>query len=206
MNSATLNAVTLALAVAARPGSTTLLSPSAPPTIQLAPADGRAPAPTGEPRVESFPVRGSSIERVRATVVVGAPVERVRAVVFDFARYPEYMPRYEKAGVLRATPNGGRLVHMELGGVVHLWMRVEIAPPVTTGRTEAYEGRLVQGNVKYFTPRWEIEPLDEGRTRLVVESFMDPDLPFVPSSFVNKGAREGVRDAIVALKSRIERR
>jgi hypothetical protein len=60
--------------------------------------------------------------------------------------------------------------------------------------------------VKAFQPRWEIEPMEGGRTRLRVESFLDPDLTLVPSSFVNSGAREGIRDAILALKARCEGR
>ena len=44
------------------------------------------------------------------------------------------------------------------------------------------------------------------QTGLRVESFLDPDLSLVPSSFVNSGAREGIRDAIVALKARCEGR
>jgi hypothetical protein len=57
--------------------------------------------------------------------------------------------------------------------------------------------------VKAFEPRWELE--DKGdKTRVTVESFLDPDLPLVPSGLVNSGARDGVRDAIIALKAHIE--
>jgi ribosome-associated toxin RatA of RatAB toxin-antitoxin module len=169
-------------------------------------AEGRA---ADAPKVESLPVRGSSLQRVRATVAVSAPVERVRAVVFDFARYPEFMPGYKQAGVIRTTPSGGGLVQLvieQLGGMVQLRMRVEISPPQIAGAVEAYDGRLVQGNVKAFETRWELEPLGPRRTRLTVESFLDPDLPLVPSSAVNDGAREGLRDAVLALKARSEGR
>src|SRR5262249_11257270 len=97
------------------------------------------------------------------------------------------------------------LVHMQLGGIVHLWMRVEIAPPTYDGNTERYVGKLVQGNVKAFRPRWELEKLGD-KTRVTVESFMDPDLPLVPDGLINSGAKDGVRDAIVALKARVEGR
>ena len=203
MRSSLMNVVALALALAAASclPSAALVEGAGAPAIERP-----AAAAVDAPRIESFAVPGSGIERVRATVVVSAPIERVRAVVFDYARYPEFMPRYEKAAVVKVTPDGGRVVRMELGGIVHLWMRVEISPPRISGATEAYEGRLVDGNIKAFAPRWELEALEGGRTRVTVESFLDPDLMLVPSSMINSGARDGVREAIVALKARIEGR
>lgn len=172
----------------------------------VAPAEGRGPAATERPRIEAFAVRGSSLERVRGTVAVNAPIDQVRAVLFDFAHYPQFMPHYKKAGVVRTTASGGRVVRMEIDQFVHLWMQIEIGPPSTGAGIERYEGRLSEGNVKAFQPRWEIEALPGGRTRLSVESFLDPDLALVPSSFVNSGARDGIRDAILALKARSEGR
>jgi hypothetical protein len=169
-------------------------------------AGDKGRGPSEQPQVESFAVPGSSIDRVRATITVEAPLPRVRDVLFDWARYPEFMPRYEKASVVHVTASGGRLVQIELGGVVHLWMRVEISPPTIEGTVEKYEGRLEKGNVKAFRPRWELEPLGEGRTRLTVESYLDPDLFLVPSSLINSGTRDGMRDGVTALKARIESR
>jgi len=169
-----------------------------------APSEGRAP---DVPRVESFPVRGSSIERVRATVAVNAPNERVRAVLVDITRYPEFVSGYKKVSVIRSSPSGGGVVQIlieQLGGVVQLKMRVEITPRPPSGGIESYEERLVQGNVKAFEARWELEPLGAHRTRLTLESFLDPDLPLVPASAVNQGARDGLRDAVLAFKGRSE--
>jgi hypothetical protein len=169
------------------------------------PATLAAGPAAGAPVLESFRVEGTGIQRVRATITMDAPIDRVRNVLFDYARYPEFMPTYEKAAVLWTSPAGARLVQMQLGGLVHLWMRVEISPPARSGAVETYDGRLVQGNVKAFRPRWELEAKGD-RTRVTVDSFMDPDLPLVPDGLINAGARDGVRDAIVALKARVEGR
>jgi len=170
--------------------------------------DAEALADTAsKPKIESLKVPGTSIQRIRATMTIDAPIDRVRTVVFDYGHYPEFMPLYEKAGVIWTTPAGARLVHMELGGTLKMWMRVEISAPHTSASgVETYEGKLVQGSIKAFQPRWELESLGPQSTRVTVESFMDPDLPLVPSSLINSGARDGVRDAIIALKARIEGR
>jgi ribosome-associated toxin RatA of RatAB toxin-antitoxin module len=160
-----------------------------------------------DPKVESFVVSGSKIQRVRATVVVNAPADRVRTVVFDFPRYPEFLPNYSKASLLGTTAKGGGVVQMEmkeLGGVIRFWMRVEVSQASAPAGVEAYSGRLLAGNVKAFESRWEFEALDAKKTRFTVESFMDPDLALVPSSAINDGARKGLRDAILALKARAE--
>jgi hypothetical protein len=192
----------LGFALAASPEASAASRPPAQ-LSPTAPAAGRGAGNT--PVVESFPVKGTGIERIRATIVMDAPIDRVRDVTFDYARYPEFMSIYEKASVIWTTPAGARLVHMQLGGIVHLWMRVEIAPPTHDGNVERYVGKLVQGNVRAFVPRWELEAIGD-KTKVTVESFMDPDLPLVPSGLINSGARDGVRDAIVALKARAEGR
>ncbi len=197
----------LVCAVAALSPSGAVAGPAASArAAEVSPTETGAPAASNLPRIEAFAVRGSSIERVRGTIAVNAPIDRVRAVLFDFAQYPQFMPHYSKAGVLLTTPGGGRVVRMEIDQVVHLWMQIVIGPPSTAAGIESYEGRLSAGNVKAFQPRWEIEPIEGGRTRLRVESFLDPDLTLVPSSFVNSGARDGIRDAILALKARCEGR
>lgn len=182
------------------------LTPSLGPGV----ARGEVPgvfAASDEPRVDASPVPGSSLERVRGTVSVDAPIERLRNVVFDFPRYPEFMPRYRRASVERHNPNGGVEVRMEideLAGAFHVWMRVEItAEPASL--VESYKGRLLSGNVKAFEIRWQLEALGPKKTRLTVESFIDPGLRLVPSAFVNSGARDRIRDVILALRARAER-
>ncbi len=190
--------VTLALAASCAPRAA-----ASPITTDVPVVQADTVALSDPPKIESLPVPGTSLERVRATILIDAPIDRVRTVVFDYDRYPEFMPMYKKASVIWTTPSGLRLVHMELGGLVHLWMRVEISPARREGAVELYEGRLVQGNVKAFRPRWELEAMGK-QTRLTVESFMDPDLTLVPNGLVNSGTRDGMRDATIALKARIE--
>ena len=51
------------------------------------------------------------------------------------------------------------------------------------GQTRILESRMSDGNVENFVARWEITPIDEGRTMVVFKLLLDPDLP-IPSSIV----------------------
>jgi ribosome-associated toxin RatA of RatAB toxin-antitoxin module len=198
MKNGTLAMMTLACALSSSASLATPPSASAP----------TEPAPSNEPRVDATPVPGSSIERVRATVAVDVPIERLRAVVFDFPRYPEFLPHYRRGTIERRNPSGSvevRLDMEELGGAVHVWVRLEVAAAEHAGAAESYGGRLLAGNVKAFQTRWELEALGPTRTRLTLESFMDPNLSVVPSAFINHSARERIRDVILAMKARAER-
>lgn len=166
-----------------------------------------AHAPTDEPVVTTEPVAGSDIVQAHAVVLVRAPIARVRGVLLDCPRYPEIIPSYRSCADLGAGPSGGRAFRMEIeemGGMLKLWMRIEIVKREGPGAAEVYEGRLVEGNIRSFTSRWHLEPTPAGHTRLSLWSHLDPALP-LPSSLINGGSVDGIRDAILAFKRRAER-
>lgn len=181
-------------------------APFAPHSAVEGHSDGSPGSAPADAEVASIPVAGSSITGVRATVVVEATAERVRAVVFDFARYPDFMPSVRSGRLLGRTAGGGRSVYLEfeeMGGVIQLWVRAEISPPATSGGVESHDGRLVAGNIKDYRIRWCFEAIASKRTRLTVDSFVDPGL-FLPSSLINRVSREAAKNAILALKHQAE--
>jgi hypothetical protein len=91
----------------------------------------------------------------------------------------------------------------ELGGMIKLRAKVDVPPPRLVDGREMYEGRLLDGNVAAFVPKWELLALGPELTLLTVESYMDPKLP-VPDAFINSGNVDGMRDAILAMKRRAE--
>ena len=158
------------------------------------------------PEVEVVPVPDSRLGRARATVLVRAPLERVKAVLLDFASYPAFLANYESARVERTTPAGGAVVHMEiggLGGMIRRWMRVEISPPTVEGSRVSFDAKLLEGDVKAFSARWVLDRVEEGATKLTLESFLDPDLA-LPAAFIDSGSAAGLKDSILAVKARAE--
>jgi ribosome-associated toxin RatA of RatAB toxin-antitoxin module len=167
---------------------------------------GDPPCPPDQPVVEVVPVPDSRIGRARATVLVRAPVERVKAVLLDFPSYPAFLANYQAAHVERTTPEGSTIVHMKiggLGGMIRRWMRVEISRPKTEGARLSFDAKLLEGDVKAFSARWVLDRVEEGATKLTLESYLDPDLP-LPATFIDSGSAAGLKDSILAVKSRAE--
>lgn len=154
---------------------------------------------------EIVPVPGSSLGRARATVVVRAALERVRTVLLDFPSYPEFIPHYKSAKVVATSPDGHIQVDMKidaLSGMIRRWMRIELSPPVVVGTHETFGARLLDGDVKAFEARWELERMVDG-TRLTLESFLDANLQ-LPTAFIDAGSAAGIKASILAIKARAE--
>jgi ribosome-associated toxin RatA of RatAB toxin-antitoxin module len=170
-----------------------------------------APASPGEPDrggivSVAVPVGASGYFRGRSAAIVRAPIDRVRAVVLGFARYPEFMPHYEKCRVLGRTPGGGSDVYMEvsaLHGAMKMWARVEMPKPIFIEGVETYASRMLAGNVHDLQAIWRLETIDAQQTRLSLEVFLKPKLP-LPKSLVNAENLEGSASAIAAMRARIE--
>ncbi len=156
--------------------------------------------------VKVMPEPSSRLSRVRASVLVHAPVDRVKAVLLDFPNYPAFLSNYQSARVEGTTPAGGTVVHMQiggLGGVIKRWMRVEISPPAVEGSRTSFDAKLLQGDVKAFSARWVLDKVEEGATKLTLESFLDPDLA-LPATFIDSGSAAGLKESILAVKARAE--
>jgi ribosome-associated toxin RatA of RatAB toxin-antitoxin module len=157
------------------------------------------------PTVQPMAVAGSKLSGARATVLVRAALERVRAVLLDFHSYPAFMPHYKSAHVEAKNPDGSLRIHMEidaLGGMIQRWMRIEMSAPAVDGARETYEGKLLEGDVRGFKAKWVLEQVAEG-TRLTVESFLDGKIE-LPSAFLDAGGLSGLKDSILAIKTRAE--
>lgn len=161
----------------------------------------------GAPAVVAVPIAGSSLVRARAAVEIEAPIDAVRAVVLDLERYADFMPRCSRSRVFGTTARGGHDVYLELdelGGAIHLWVRLEISRRAIADGIEAYDARLITGNVDSFRASWRLEDLGQARTLLTFESYVDPGLPRHPE-LVNRGNMEGAKESVLALKRRAER-
>lgn len=169
-------------------------------TVEMTGAAGRLREPISDPITH----RGELL-RGRATVIVNAPVEVVRKQLLALDEYAEFMPHYKSARTLGRKPNGAREVYMQweaLHGAVILWARMVLTPS-QDGEAEVWTTDFIDGNVDEAFAAWRIEPAEEGKTKLTVETFLDPKLP-VPQSLLNEENVEAAIKAVKAMRDRCE--
>jgi ribosome-associated toxin RatA of RatAB toxin-antitoxin module len=176
------------------------------PAATPGPVTGRAGKQI-EPTRESVPLADGKLVRGRSTLVVHAPIAKVRATVLDFDHYAEFMPHYAASRLLGRRADRSREVYMQitaLHGAVKMWARIEMPKPVVDddGR-ESHASRFIDGNVDDFQAIWRLKPLDERRTELTLEVFLDPKVP-LPSSMLNEENVDGAVKGVTAMRDRIE--
>jgi ribosome-associated toxin RatA of RatAB toxin-antitoxin module len=155
----------------------------------------------------AVPIGRSKLVRGRSTVMVAAPIDRVRAQILAFSRYPEFMPHYSACRVIGPSPSGGRDVYMQveaLHGAVQMWARLDVKKPVQLDGREVIETAFLDGNVKELSARWAMKRIDDARTELMLEVFLEPRLP-LPVTLLNRENLDGSANGVFAMKTRSER-
>jgi ribosome-associated toxin RatA of RatAB toxin-antitoxin module len=159
-----------------------------------------------EPTQESVPIAGTDLVRGRSTVVVQAPISVVRKTVLDYEEYAEFMPHYAASHVLGRTKGGGHQVYMKwvaLHGAMKMWARFDMSSAQKKGDQETYRSTLKEGNVKAAKAIWRMSPVDEHRTKLTLEVFLQPRVP-MPSSLLNDENMKGAQKGVTAMRDRCE--
>jgi ribosome-associated toxin RatA of RatAB toxin-antitoxin module len=170
-------------------------------------ADDPVPTTTPEVTAVSVPIEGSELVRGRSTVIVAAPIAKVREAVLDFAHYPEFMPHYSAAKVLGRTPSGAREIYMEitaLHGAVKMWAKVEMPKPATVDGVEVHETKFLEGNVKDFAAMWRLRKIDDAKTELSLEVFLNPKIP-LPNELINDENVSGSTKGVLAMRTHAEK-
>lgn len=149
-----------------------------------------------------------SIRAGGAMVAVDAPFSEVRKVVVDFARYADFMPRFERSRIVRKSKEGVD-VYLQvpiLRGAATVWAVTRFEPPIQVGRGQRIEGRMTdQGNVRDLRAVWHIQPIDENRTLLKLELLIVPKLP-LPASVITPELEYAAEQAVTASRDRAESR
>lgn len=163
-------------------------------------------ASNDEPTPVAVPIPGSELIRGRSTVLVAASMEKTREAVLDFGHYADFMPHYRSAKLLGRTDTGAREVYMEveaLYGAVKFWTQIEMPKPTVAFGVETWESRFIKGNVKDFKAIWRLKKIDEGKTELSLEVFLNPNLP-MPTKLMNNENLKGSASGVAAMRRHAE--
>lgn len=141
-----------------------------------------------------------------ATGVVNAPLTRVLETVVDYKDYASFMPHFKKSRELSRRGNNA-ILYLEvsiLKGAKTLWTNAKVYERKPEGKTRVVEAKMVKGkgNMGQFAARWELTPIDSGRTLVHFKLIVDPDLP-VPSSLIDEQNMKASSHAIKALRKKL---
>lgn len=142
-----------------------------------------------------------SVKWGRALGIVDAPLKDVLALVQDYSGYYAFMPHFKVSKVLSQRGQSA-LVYMQASiakNTMNLWAQMKVGPKPNQGETRVIEGKMVEGNMDAMFARWEITPIDAGRTLVAFQILMDPKLP-LPAGFVSSENEIASRKTIRALR------
>jgi ribosome-associated toxin RatA of RatAB toxin-antitoxin module len=161
----------------------------------------------GEIDSSLMPHPGTSVQWGRAVVLLAAPAADVMAVLQNYAGYQTFLPNFEASRVL-SQRGAAALVYVQvriLHGTATIWAELKLRPRQAGGATKVIEATMLKGNVSRFEATWEVTPVDEQRTLVAFQIFVDPEVP-VPTSLVNRENQKNARKAVAALRDLMAQR
>jgi len=147
---------------------------------------------------------GTSISWGTAVAVVDEPLEDVMGVVLDYGNYSEFMPHFRTSRVI-AQRGADAMIYLEVGiirNTATLWGQLRLTERPARGTSRIIEAHLVQGNMDEFRARWELTPIDGGRTLVRFRILVAPDLPLPASVFSSENVK-AARKTLRALRRRL---
>lgn len=142
----------------------------------------------------------------QATAVIDAPIDDVLAVVLDYGNYKDFMPHFTQSRVLSARGSSA-LVYMQVSAfhdTITLWANMRLRKRANIGDTQVVEGTMTSGNLDSFVARFEVTPLENGKTLVLFRLLIAPDLPF-PSGIMTDENVRNARRVVTALRGIIGR-
>jgi ribosome-associated toxin RatA of RatAB toxin-antitoxin module len=154
----------------------------------------------------SVPSANGGIEGGAARVRIKANAQEVVELVSDFARYGQFISRFEKVRVVGKTAKTVD-VYMQvpiLKGAAKIWAVVRFAQLREEGNERVLEGHMIKGNVERLDAKWRIIPLDAQNSELHLEMLIVPKMP-VPGSLVTGEVAYAADKAICDVRAAAEK-
>lgn len=148
----------------------------------------------------------SSINAGAARIKVKASTSEIVKLISDFARYDQFISKFEKVRVVGRTAQTVD-VYMQvpiLKGAAKIWAVVRFAPVQTLGGEQILEGHMVKGNVERLDAKWRIIGIDNETSELRLEMLIVPKLP-VPGSLVTGEVAYAADKAVCDVRTAAEK-
>lgn len=158
----------------------------------------------GKLATRKFSRDGTKVRGGLAVGVVDAPIDQVLKVIRDYENYKELMKFFTKSLIL--GEGGGRTrVHVKISiakGAVKLWANVSFVES-DKDAVHVVEATLEEGNMKRMDARWELVPVDDTHTLVMMRLLVDPDLQLATDSKATEMNQVNARRAIRSVRERV---
>ncbi len=159
----------------------------------------------GKLATRKFSRDGTKVKGGLSIGVVDAPMEKVLKVVRDYEQYKELMKFFTKSLIL--GEGGGRTrVHVKISiakGAVKLWANVSFVES-DKDAVRVIEAELEEGNMKRMDARWELIPVDDAHTLVMMRLLVDPDLQLATDTKATEMNQVNARRAIRSVRERVK--
>ena len=152
-----------------------------------------------------FSRSGTRVKGGLAVGVVDAPLERVLKVVRDYEEYKSLMKFFTKSLVLGEGGNRTR-VHLTISiarGTIKLWANVSFVES-SEDTVSVVAAEMEEGNMKRLDARWELFPLDDTHTLVMMRLLVDPDLQVASDAKATELNQVNARRAIRSVRKRVK--
>jgi len=138
--------------------------------------------------------------------LVKAPIDKILPIVRDYPKYKKMLPFFLESTVLGSGGNR-TLLHVKIeivAGMVKLWGNLEFLESTGERDIRVIAGKLLKGNMKVFETRFELVPVRDQQTLILVRLIVDPNLTIAKTSRVNEYNQVNARRFFRAIRDRAE--
>lgn len=151
-------------------------------------------------RVDS---EGQQVFEVVASGTVRAAPAAVWKVMTDYEAMPDFVPDLEKNKVISRAGNRVLIEQAGVARFLFLTRAIELVVQASEEPMTSIDIRLVSGDMKVYTCRWELTPLPDGGTRIAYTGKMVPKF-YVPGMLGSNIIRRDIERMMKAVLERLD--
>ncbi|MEL6350705.1 MAG: SRPBCC family protein [Cyanobacteria bacterium J06627_28] len=139
--------------------------------------------------------------RILASVIIPQPVEKVWEVITDYERLSDFIPSLTSSKLI---PNSDGRIRLEQIGA-QCFLRVKFCARVVLDMTENFPHEvgfsMREGDFNQFEGSWQLEPTEQGVTRLSYDLFVKPPRA-MPVKLIEHHIRNNLTTNLLAIHKR----
>jgi len=142
----------------------------------------------------------------RAEMFVNAPVAKVKAAVLDYGNYATFIPRFQKAKLLKKDGLAAD-VYLQipiLKGASTIWALEHFNPPVADGKWEMVTATMLKSNVEDVQAVWRYRAVDDKHSIVSLDFYIATKMN-VSEKLMLQQMEDACGEAVIGVKERADK-